>query len=177
MRIPALALVALALVALGGCAAPRTGQATGTPSGSASPVPASPSAGPSAPPTPSAPAEPTGGASRPTGGTLIMYVKQGGFAGVDDELRITPDGRYELTRRGSATGAGTLSAVDLGRLRGVFDSSHFTDIPVNSTSSQVADGFTYKIGYGGYAVLAQDGAVPAALQPVIAALDAIVARA
>jgi hypothetical protein len=174
MRIPALALVAVVLVALGGCAAPRTGQATGTPSGSASPVPASPSA---APPAPSAPAEPTGGASRPTGDTLVMYVKQGGFAGVDDQLRINPDGRYELTRRGSTTGSGTLSAAELSQLRGVFDRSHFTEIPVRSTSSQVADGFTYKIGYGSYAVLAQDGAVPPALEPVIAALDAIVARA
>jgi hypothetical protein len=176
MRIPALVLVALVLVALGGCAGPRTGRATGSPSGSASPVPASPSAGPSASAAPSAPAEPTGGASRPTGDTLVTYAKQGGFAGVDDQLRIHPDGRYELTRRGSATGSGTLSAAELNQLRGVFDSSHFTDIPVKSTSNEVADGFTYKIGYGSYAVLAQDGAVPPALQPVIAALEAIVAR-
>jgi hypothetical protein len=176
MRIPALALAALILVALGGCAGTRTGQASGTPSSSATPVPASPSAGPSASPAPSAPGEPTGGASRPTGDTLVSYVKQGGFAGVDDQLTIRPDGGYELTRRGSATARGTLSAAELSQLRAVFDSAHFTQIPVKSTSTGMADGFTYRIGYGNYAVMAQDGAIPGDLQPVINALESIASR-
>jgi hypothetical protein len=65
----------------------------------------------------------------------------------------------------------------LSQLRGVLDSSHFAQIPATNSAPGMADGFIYRIGYGGHAVMAEDGNIPAALQPVINALETIASRA
>jgi hypothetical protein len=40
----------------------------------------------------------------------------------------------------------------------------------------VADGYTYRVRYAGREIMAEDGAIPAALEPVIAALSRLLSR-
>jgi hypothetical protein len=177
MRIPGKAITALLVFALGGCGAAPGPAGAGSagksrPAGSASP-------GPGASGTPAADDSPSTGANpnRPAPDVLVTYGRQGGLAGLDDKLSVRPDGGYEVTHRGGAVATGRLSPDEMAGLRTVLDGSRFTEIPAMNPATGVADGFTYRVGYQNREVVAQDGAVPAALQPVIGALDKILARA
>jgi hypothetical protein len=125
-------------------------------------------------PPPSAVATPI-----PATGTLVEFGRQGGLAGLDDQVTVQADGTYQIVRKGG-TGTptpGRLSPDEVAKLRAVLDSAHFGEIPaVNPGSSAVADGFTYRVAYAGHEVLAQDGGVPPALAPVLDALSGILSR-
>lgn len=178
MRIPGMALAGLLVLALGGCGAgPRPGRATAsTPAaGSTTGTPDGAGTVTGTPPAPGATA--ATGPPRRSPDVLVTYGRQGGIAGFDDRLSVRTDGAYERTRRGAAVTKGRLTADELTRLRSVLAESRFTEIPAVNTAPGVSDAFTYRIGYGDREVTAQDGAVPAALRPVIEALDAIVSRA
>jgi hypothetical protein len=165
MRVSATALVALLLVTLGGCGAgDRAGSGRDVGAGGQR---QSPDPGPSR----------SAGTSAVPLRVLVTYARQGGLAGLDERLTIWTDGSYELSRPGAAARAGRLTAPELARLGQVLDGAQFTRIPADSDGTPVADGFTYRVGYGGHDVVARDGAVPAALQPVITTLDEILARA
>jgi len=171
MRIPGKAIIALLVFALGGCSAAPGPAGAGSsgksqPAGSASPTP-------DADDSPSPGTNPT----RPAADVLVTYRRQGGLAGVDDRLTVRPDGAYEVTHRGGAVATGRLSPDEVAGLKSVLDGSKFAEIPVWSPATGVADGFSYRVGYRSREVMAQDGAVPAALQPVIGALDKILTRA
>jgi hypothetical protein len=161
----------LLLLALAGCGQP--GPATGSPSGAPSDTGSSrqPSAAASA-------VDPTAQVGpQPTTGVFVEYGRQGGIAGVNDRLTIQADGTFEISRGGRVPVRGKLSPAELAALRQVLDASHFERIPsVNPAPRGSADIFTYFVGYGDHQVLAQDGAVPPALAPVISALDTIAAR-
>jgi hypothetical protein len=176
MRTSSRAITALLVFALGGCgAAPGpagTGSGKSRPAGSASPG-ATPSGTPAADDSPSSGTNPT----RPAPDVLVTYGRQGGLAGLDDRLSVRPDGAYEVTHRGGAAVTGRLSPDEMAGLRAVLDGSRFAEIPSMNPATGVADGFTYRVGYRNKEVMAQDGAVPAALQPVIGALDRIMTRA
>jgi hypothetical protein len=109
-------------------------------------------------------------------GMLVEFERQGGLAGFDDRLTLRADGSYEVGRRGAAVIRGKLSPAEVANLRGVLDGSRFSEIPAVNAASGVADGFTYRIAYAGHEVLAQDGAVPPALAPVLTALGDLLAR-
>jgi hypothetical protein len=179
MRIPGMALVGLLVLALGGCGAgPRPGRVTAsTPAAGSTSGAAGDGAG-TATGTPPAPGATAGvNPTRRSPDVLVTYGRQGGIAGLDDRLSVRTDGAYERTRRGAAVTKSRLTADELTRLRSVLAESRFTEIPAVNTAPGVSDAFTYRIGYGDREVTAQDGAVPAALRPVIDALDAIVSRA
>jgi hypothetical protein len=112
-------------------------------------------------------------------GTLVEFGRQGGLAGLDDQVTVQADGTYQIIRKGG-TGTptpGRLSPDEVARLRAVLDAAHFGEIPaVNPGASAVADGFTYRVAYAGHEVLAQDGGVPPALAPVLDALSGILSR-
>jgi hypothetical protein len=110
-------------------------------------------------------------------GTLVEFGRQGGLAGLDDQVTVQADGSYQIVRKGGTPTPGRLSPDEVTRLRAVLDSAHFGEIPaVNPGASTVADGFTYRIAYAGHEVLAQDGGVPPALAPVLDALSGILSR-
>jgi hypothetical protein len=171
MRIPGKAIVALLVVALGGCSAAPGSSGAGS---SGKPRPAG-SATPSG--TPGSGESPSPGTNRPAPDVLVTYERQGGLAGFEDRLSVRPDGTYEVTHRGGAAATGRLSPAELAGLKSVLEGSKFAEIPVWSASTGVADGFTYRVGYRSREVMAQDGNVPAALQPVIGALNEILTRA
>jgi hypothetical protein len=129
------------------------------------------------PPAPStSPAPSASPASGPSAAPLVSYGRQGGIGGNDDRLTVAPDGAYEITRRGVRPARGTLPAADLAALRGTLERSRFADIPSVNNGGVMADGFTYSVEYGGHTVVAEDGGVPDALRPVLAALDRIFTR-
>lgn len=166
MRISGIAAFILLVTAVAGCggggsatpAKPTT--VTSTPAGAS---------GSASVPVPSPAPVPTG--------VLIEFGRQGGLAGLDDQVTVQADGSYQIIRKGGTPIQGRLSPDELARLRTVLDSAHFADIPaVNPGASTVADGFTYRVSYAGHEVLAQDGGVPPALAPVLDALTGILSR-
>jgi hypothetical protein len=138
-------LMLLTVLVTAGCA-----DATGTPGG-----------------TPSA--DPSGSGQRRL---LVTYQRTGGIAGFDDRLSVWTDGSYTLTSRHASGSAGTLSPAELAELRRALESVSFASISPNS-SPPIVDGFQHRIEYGSYTVLVADGNIPTALEPVIAALAAI----
>jgi hypothetical protein len=130
-----------------------------SPSGCARPPP---TAAPTVVPSASAAVEP-----------LVRYARDSGASGEQVELTVRGDGGYEIVRSG-APSRGTLPAGEVAELRGVLERSGFADIP--SVNSIAGDGPTHAVTYAGHAVLADDGAQPDALRPVLAALDRLLVR-
>ncbi len=164
-----IAVTALLALALAGCADgadDTTAGASGTPSSSATAAPAT-SAAPSA--------STSGGAGQNVGDTLLVFTRTGGLAGTNDKLVVRPDGAWTLTTK-SGTKEGKLTATELAALKGTLEQVGFSKLPKVSNNGNVADGYKYTINYGGDEVAAEDGAVPAALQPVITTLNGLLSR-
>jgi hypothetical protein len=103
---------------------------------------------------------------------LVTFRRQGGFMGVDDQLTVQADGSYRVGPGKS----GRLSEAEVADLRRVLEQAQIPRLPAVNRTEGVADGYTYTVGYGGRSVVAEDGAVPASLEPVVAALNRILAR-
>jgi hypothetical protein len=176
--------VLLVGLALAGCADVTGGTQAGP--AASSPVPPSPpGTGLATPPapgttaTPPAPAtspQPAGPGSPTPGGVLVEFGRQGGLAGLDDQLTVDRDGGFTLVRgRPAVRRAGRLTAGELSGLRRALDQSGFTKLPgVEPASGN--DLFTYLVTFSGQRILAQDGGVAEPLKPVIDALTAIVGK-
>ncbi|GAB3874801.1 hypothetical protein GCM10027610_144150 [Dactylosporangium cerinum] len=161
-----IALAALLTLALTGCADGTTdtaADASGTPSSSAT-----------APTAPSSPVASTSAAPN-VGDTLLVFTRTGGLAGTNDRLVVRPDGGWTLTTK-SGSKEGKLTAAELAALKSTLDQVGFSKLPKVNDNSNVADGYTYSVSYGGDQVVAKDGAVPAALQPVINTLNSLLSR-
>ncbi|GAA2622395.1 hypothetical protein GCM10010399_62050 [Dactylosporangium fulvum] len=174
LAVAAAALVALSLAGCaedsGGTTGGTTGSAGGAPSTSAT---AAASTDGSA--SPSAGAGGSSSAAVPAGDVLVTFARQGGIAGVNDRLVIRGDGGYSLQTRGG-TRTGKLTAEELAALKAALASVDINKVPSVNDGGTVADGFTYSIIYNGREVVAEDGAIPPALQPVFGALSAIVSK-
>jgi hypothetical protein len=106
---------------------------------------------------------------------LVAYERTGGIGGFNDRLNVWTDGTYRIeSRQGSR--AGTLSPAQLTQLRGVLDAAGFPGIPPTGSPPPYPDGFQHHVVYAGYDVRAADGAMPAALVPVVAVLAEILQR-
>ena len=172
-------LVGLALMATTGCGTdrPAPGQAGGTGPGQAT------SGNQSAPGNQATSGGSTSGRSAPagTGGTasgavLIDFGRQGGIAGVTDQLVVREDGGYTLTRaRPPVNRSGQLAPDELADLRAKLASSGFTKLPHVQPGGGM-DMFTYHMTYQGTEILAQEAGLADALRPVVATLSAIVER-
>jgi hypothetical protein len=161
-----IAVTALLALALAGCAdgtTDTTAGASGTPSSSATAQ--APASGPST----------SAGTSQNVGDTLLVFTRTGGLAGTNDRLVVRPDGAWTLTSK-SGTKEGKLTAAELAALKSTLDQVGLSKLPKVNDSSNVADGYTYSVSYGGNEVVAKDGAVPAALQPVINTLNSLLSR-
>ncbi len=105
---------------------------------------------------------------------LVEFGRQGGFAGLSDRLVIWEDGRYALVRtRPALSRSGRLTAAELADLRGALERSGFKDLP-GAEPGQGNDLYTYHVTYGNWQIVAQDGGVAEPLEPVIAALAAVI---
>jgi hypothetical protein len=174
MRRIGLWLLATTALSLAACA--PGGSPESTRSESASP-PASPTA---SPPATSAPPAPSTGPATPStpGGTamLVQFGRQGGFAGVSDELMVRQDGSFTLVRtRPAVNRSGRLSAADLTELRRVLQASDFAALP-RVQPAKGNDLFTYHVIHDGSEILAMDGGIDDRLKPVINTLSGIVAK-
>jgi hypothetical protein len=110
----------------------------------------------------------------PAGEPLVSFTREGGLAGFHDELVIWPDGTYQRSRRATGERRGHLPPDRVARLRQLLDGAHLADLPPAS-GGEVADGYTYRVTYGGRTVTAQDGGIPSGLEPVLGALNDILA--
>jgi hypothetical protein len=113
--------------------------------------------------------------SDPGPGILIDYQRTGGIAGVDDHLVIFENGAAVISSR-NGTGYQVISKGDLEQLKQIFLSAGFSDLsPSYGIPSRGADYFTYQITFREKTVTVAQAGVPPALEPVIRALDGIVA--
>ena len=162
-----IAVTALLALALAGCAdgtTDTTAGASGTPSSSAT-----------APASTAASASTSSGASQNIGDTLLVFTRKGGLAGTNDRLVVRPDGAWTLTTKGG-TKDGKLTAAELTALKSTLDQVGFSKLPKVNSNANVADGYTYSVSYGGDEIVAEDGAVPTALQLVITTLNGLLSR-
>jgi hypothetical protein len=103
---------------------------------------------------------------------LVTFRRQGGLLGVDDTVTVRADGSYQV----GPGKTGRLSAAEVAELRGLLDRAQIGTLPSVNRTEGVADGYTYRVRYGGREIMAEDGAVPAALEPVIAALNRLLSQ-
>jgi uncharacterized protein YceK len=123
----------------------------------------------------SKPAAPTRGhAATPRAAELVNYQRNGGLAATLDTVTVRTDGSTRADKRYGGAGRRfddfRLSAPVMARLRAALGR-----LPAREPA--VGDGLragaTYLLRYRGITYVAKQGAVPAALRPAVATLDAI----
>jgi hypothetical protein len=107
---------------------------------------------------------------------LVSYQRTGGIAGFSDHLSIYENGSVAVTRNG---GVGHC-VLDRGTIEGMKTMFIQADFPALADDypapSPGADYFRYAITYQGKIVTTETTGVPPALEPIITALDGMVAR-
>ena len=181
MRARAGLVFALVVLAIGGCGQnSATDNAGQNPSSTASPavseITQSPSQGTGPSPGEGSSPSQTGSTATPSN-VLIDYGRQGGLKGADDHLIVKRDGTFTLTRRNQPDITGKLTTTQLDALQKALTASHFESIPHVNKGNTITDGYKYRVVYQGREVLAEDGGVPPALEPVIDALNVVLSRA
>ena len=119
-------------------------------------------------------APPRGHAATPRAAELVNYQRNGGLAATLDTVSVRTDGRTRADKRYGGAGRRfedfRLSAPVMARLRAALGR-----LPAREPA--VGDGLragaTYLLRYRGITYVAKQGAVPAALRPAVATLDAI----
>lgn len=108
---------------------------------------------------------------------FVEYSRTGGIAGFNDKLKIDSSGHVTLAQR-TANFQFNLTTDELNQLQVSFRDANFVSIPENSLPKQlVPDEFSYTVTYANHTVKTSDTAMPAKLQPVIKALNGIIAKA
>jgi hypothetical protein len=104
----------------------------------------------------------------------LEYQRSGGFLGLDDRLTIQANGEAELTRHGQVQ-AFALNADQLAELQANLDEASFSTLQANYMPTATGgDRIEYVVRVSGKSVKTADGAVPAALQPLLKVLNQIV---
>jgi len=108
---------------------------------------------------------------------FVDYVVVGGIAGVDDHLKVYPDGRAVYASRGRVVSfAVPQSTVDA--LRSALERADLPSLPpVDSTVAGSADLRAFRVIFGGRSVRFSDGTMPPALGPAVEILDRELGRA
>ncbi|MCU0631887.1 MAG: META domain-containing protein [Methanolinea sp.] len=105
---------------------------------------------------------------------LVEFWRTGGFAGMNDHLAVYPDGSVSLTRKEYFVGF-TISEEELETIEALLVDSGFIGLaPHYRAPPGSADLFLYQIRAYGKTVLAEDTAIPEALQPLIEDLTRLV---
>jgi hypothetical protein len=111
-----------------------------------------------------------------TNGALVVYSRTGGVAGLDERLRIEPDGTATISygEPVNTEKPFEISAPELERLRTLLDSADFDATPENPEQTGCADCFVYTVEYGGKTVTYDDVTEPApSIAELVAALGEI----
>jgi hypothetical protein len=115
----------------------------------------------------------SGGSNR-SAGLLVKFKRSGGFAGRTVTVAV---GRTGKVRVGPSGHPFKLEPRELGALKRAMSKADLAHLPRESRANPpVADGFEYWVIASGRTVYAQDGAVPARLQPLLDRLNGFVAR-
>ena len=90
---------------------------------------------------------------------LVSFRQTGGFAGLDRGLVVARSGA--VTSDGLPLKKAHLSRLELARLKLALANARFSSRAKTYESQQpIADGFTYRIAYGGHVVAIEEGAKP-----------------
>jgi hypothetical protein len=107
---------------------------------------------------------------------LVQFGRQGGLAGLADQLTVRQDGGFTLVRqRPALSRSGQLGQTDLAELRRVLTEAHLATLP-KVEPAHGADLFTYQVIYDGTEIAAMDGGTVDALKPVVGLLSGIIDR-
>jgi len=146
------------------------------PSGQAVPGSVSPTPPGPVPASSSRPVVPPPNPSPNPSTPLVQFGRQGGLAGLADELVVQQDGTFTLTRRRPAvTKSGRLTPTDLAELHRVLAAADLAHQP-RVQPAKGNDLFTYHVVTDGAEILAMDGGMTDTLKPVVATLSGIVDR-
>lgn len=118
-----------------------------------------------------------GGTASPSS-ILVNYHRSGGIVSFNDRLTIYYDGRCELQRK-QVEQEFTLKPSQVAHLEGLLKEVNFPSLKEEYLAVPVGADLieyfiTYQVKGKKYTVHTEDGAVPDALQPVIAELDQII---
>lgn len=119
--------------------------------------------------TPPAPAAATRSAT-----TLVTFHRSGGFAGVDDLVKVRRDRRVTIRRRGAAARHARLSRRAMERLRRALTQARFDEPPADAPPSGCADCFVYTITYGGHRVQLSEDRIPSRMRPAVTRLARLI---
>jgi hypothetical protein len=105
----------------------------------------------------------------------LEYQRSGGFAALEDRLTIYENGGAILVSHGQKVEF-SLSLSSLDELRRLFEEADFAQLDQEyRPQDSGADLITHEISYQGHRVLAQDGAIPESLGPILEVLQRIIA--
>ena len=111
-------------------------------------------------------------------GQLVDYRRSGGIAGFEDRLTVSRSGVGVHTPRSGLPRVFRVSPDALADLQRALEAADFPSLDRSYLpTTPIADAFTYTITYLGGTVVASDGAVPTALEPVVAALNRLLMAA
>ena len=111
-----------------------------------------------------------------TNGALVTYSRTGGVAGLDERLRIDPDGAATIAYGEPVNTERTfeLSGAELDRITSLLDSANFDSMPANPEPTGCADCFVYTVEYGGDSVTYDDATEPSAsIEALVRALGEV----
>lgn len=107
---------------------------------------------------------------------FVDYQRTGGIAGVNDRVVIFDNGVTLVSTRKMTTEI-ALNQTELDEINSLFTTSDFLALEGNYTSGRGgADLLHYRISYYGKTVRTEDTAIPVKIQPVIDAMNRIVAE-
>jgi hypothetical protein len=107
-----------------------------------------------------------------TDGSLVTYTRTGGVGGVDEHLRIDPDGAATLSYGEPTNSSRTfdLTAQQLDQIQTLLDAADLDSAPAPQPTG-CADCFVYTVEYGGRSYTYDDSAPPpAAIAELVAGL-------
>ena len=105
---------------------------------------------------------------------FVDYRVAGGIAGVNEDLKVYPDGRATY-QSGTTVAEFTVPPSTVADLRAALDNAGVTTLPpVNGTVTP--DALQYNVIYGGRSVRFVDGAMPAPLGAAVAILNRELSR-
>jgi hypothetical protein len=106
----------------------------------------------------------TSGGPVQTNGALVTYTRTGGVGGIDEHLRIEPDGTATLSYGEPANSERSfdLSTDELDRITSLLDAADLESMPAEPVPTGCADCFVYTVEYGGRTVTYDDATPPPA---------------
>jgi hypothetical protein len=114
----------------------------------------------------------------PDAGILVTFMRSGGFAGVEDRLRIQRDGAARVQREGGEARDFQVPEAEVAQLEAELDAADFPHLRSSYRNDPaIADGFVYQVTYEGRTVRCEQDAGPPALERVIDHLERVLSDA